>query len=77
MSDESLKLELLGRTVRVSIACDNRLVARTLYDSLLDQCAALAQLSDGSTPVLQLKGIVLNGTLAVHPRLEGHDTARR
>jgi hypothetical protein len=77
MSDESLKLELLGRTVRVSIACDNRVTAKTLYDSLLEQCAILAQLSDGPTPVLHLNGIVLNGTLAVHPKLEGHDTAGR
>jgi hypothetical protein len=63
--------------VRVSIACESRLIAKTVYDSLLGQCAILAQQSDGSTPVLHLNGIVLNGTLAVHPKLEGHDTARR
>jgi hypothetical protein len=71
MPDESLKLELLGRTVRVNIVCDDRLIARTLYDSLLEQCSGMAQSSDGSTPVLHLTGIRLNGSLAVHPRQGG------
>jgi hypothetical protein len=74
MADESLKLELLGRTVRVNIACDDRLIAKTLYDSLLEQCTRMALSSDGSTPLLSLTGIKLTGSLAVHPRLEGHQT---
>ena len=71
MAEESLNLELLGRTVRVNIACDDRVKAKTLYDSLLEQCTGMAQLSDGSTLLLQLTGIRLNGSLVVHPRLEG------
>jgi hypothetical protein len=72
MAEESLKLELLGRTVRVNIACDDRLKAKALYDSLLEQCTLMARSSDGSTPVLHLTGIRLKGSLAVHPRLAGH-----
>ena len=70
MSDESLKLELLGRTVRVNIVCEDRLTAKKLYDSLMEQCNLQAQLSDGATPVLHLTGVNLNGSLVIHPRLD-------
>jgi hypothetical protein len=74
MPDESLKLELLGRTVRINILCDDRLIAKTLYDSLLEQCTRIALSTDGSTPHLHLTGIRLNGQLSVHPRLAAHRT---
>jgi hypothetical protein len=74
MSDESLKLELLGRTVRINVLCNDRLLAKTLYDSLLEQCTRMALSSDGSTLHLNLTGIKLTGSLVVHPRLEGHQT---
>jgi hypothetical protein len=49
MSDESLKLELLGRTVSINVLCNDRLIAKTMYDSLLEQCTRMALSSDSST----------------------------